>query len=391
MTTLSTETPPEVKSSEEASASGLRVVEIPFDDLTNEFVSRWAELETRSVEGNAFLSPHFVIPAVDHLEGLYDQKPLILAIESEDGSKLLALGLFETSRSSRLLPLTHLQSWRCEHTLFDGLLVDKQRGTTALTTLFKWLGRQGRRWQGVAFTDRSADSDLNEILETAASESGARWFEDWSRERAVISIEEVPEDCLQTLYSKSRRRSFRRSAKQLARFGEVQYSYAGNADTAKRDVQAFLELEAMGWKGEEGTALLSSTGHEKFCREMAIRFAADQQLVMYQLSVDGTPVVSALNMRSADDLFCFKIGWNPEFASASPGILNELNFLQTCRTDLADLRLADSCSKPGSYVEDVWPWKRRLTTGIFTTTRTGTLAANAMTQLKRMKRMLKKA
>ncbi|MFT5327921.1 MAG: CelD/BcsL family acetyltransferase involved in cellulose biosynthesis [Planctomycetaceae bacterium] len=391
MATLSTATPSPRKTAEMAQASGLRVVEIPFDGLTPEFALRWAQLESRSIEGNAFLSPHFVIPAVEHLEGAYEQKPLILAVESEDGSELLALGLFELSRNSRLLPLTHLKSWQCEHTLFDGLLVDRQRGTAALTTFFKWFSQQGRRWQGIAFTDRSADGELYEILDNAAAESGAKWFEDWSSERAAIRIGEVPEDCLQTLYSKNRRRRFKRSAKQLASFGEVKYSFAGKADTIKRDVQAFLELEAMGWKGDEGTALLSSPGHEEFCREMASRFAADQQLVIYQLSVDGAPVASALNMRSADDLFCFKIGWNPEFASGSPGILNELNFLQNCRENLSDIRLADSCAKPGSYVEDVWPWKRRLTTGVFTTTRTGTLAANAMLQLKRMKRLLKKA
>jgi len=391
MATLSTATPPERKTSQEAKATAFRVVEIPFDELTDEFASRWAELESRSVEGNAFLSPHFVIPAVEHLEGAYEQKPLILAVESEDGAELLALGLFEVSRNSRLLPLTHLQSWRCEHTLFDGLLVDKQAGSAALDSFFEWLSKQGRRWQGIAFTDRSADGELNERLEKAAAKTNATWFEDWSRERAVIPIAEVPDDCLQTLYSKNRRRTFKRSTKQLATFGEVSYSFAGKADTKRQDVQAFLELEAMGWKGEEGTALLSSPGHEKFCREMTTRFAADQQLIIYQLMIDDVPIASALNMRSADDVFCFKIGWNPEFASGSPGILNELDFLQNCRENLPDVRIADSCSKPGSYVEDVWPWKRRLTTGVFTTTRTGTLAANAMTQLKRLKRMLKKA
>ena len=192
MATLSTATPPPHKTSETAQVSRLRVVEIPFDDLTSKFASRWADLESRSVEGNAFLSPHFVIPAVEHLEGAYEQKPLILAVESEDGSELLALGLFEVSRNSRLLPLTHLQSWRCEHTLFDGLLVDKQNGTEALTTLFTWLGQQGRRWQGAAFTDRSADGELNEMLDHAATESGARWFEDWSRERAIHSHRRSP-------------------------------------------------------------------------------------------------------------------------------------------------------------------------------------------------------
>ena len=85
MTTLSTATPPEQKTSDDAEVSALRVVELPFEDLTDEFVARWAQLESRSVEGNAFLSPHFVIPAVEHLEGAYNQKPLILAVESEDG------------------------------------------------------------------------------------------------------------------------------------------------------------------------------------------------------------------------------------------------------------------------------------------------------------------
>jgi CelD/BcsL family acetyltransferase involved in cellulose biosynthesis len=386
MATLTTEVSPD-----QTATSGQRVVELSFDEITPEFAGKWASLEANSVEGNAFLSPHFVIPAVNHLEGSYDQKPLILAVESGDGAELLALGLFERSTNSRLLPLTHLQSWRCEHTLFDGLLVDKQAGSAALDAFFEWFAHQGRRWHGIAFTDRSADGELNDLLEKAAAKTNATWFEDWSRERAVIPIAEVPDDCLPTLYSKNRRRSFKRSAKQLATFGQVSYSFADKANTTAEDVQAFLELEAMGWKGEEGTALLSSSGHEQFCREMATRFAADEQLIIYQLLIDDMPVASALNMRSADDVFCFKIGWNPEFASGSPGILNELNFLQTCRENLPNIRMTDSCAKPGSYVEDVWPWKRRLTTGVFTTTRTGTLAANAMTQLKRLKRMLKKA
>ena len=193
------------------------------------------------------------------------------------------------------------------------------------------------------------------MLEQAATQTGANWFEDWSRERAVIPITEVPDDCLQTLYSKNRRRNFKRSEKQLATHGDVSFSLHADGNATAEHVQSFLELEAMGWKSEEGTALLSSPDHEKFCRDMADRFTADKRLIVYQLSVDGVPVAAALNMRSADDVFCFKIGWNPEFASGSPGILNELRFLQSCRENLTDVHLADSCAKAGSYVEDVWP------------------------------------
>lgn len=177
MATLTTEISPD-----HIATSGQRVVELSFDDATPEFALKWARLEANSVEGNAFLSPHFSIPAVTHLVGSYDQKPLILAVESRDAAELVALGLFEVARNSRLLPMTLLQSWRCEHTLFDGLLVDKQTAA-ALDSLFDWLSQQSHRWQGIAFTDRSADGELNDLLENAAGNSNATWFEDWSRAR----------------------------------------------------------------------------------------------------------------------------------------------------------------------------------------------------------------
>lgn len=391
MAALSTESASRGRESAPSATSRLRVVELPFERLSESFVARWADLERRSVEGNAFLSPHFAIPAVEHLQGTSQQKPLILAVESEGSAELLALGLFEPASSTRLLPLSHLQSWRCEHTLLDGMLVDQKNGQDALIALFEWLGNQGRRWHGVAFTGRSADGELNEMFEVAASRSGAAWLEDWSDERAIIPIKDVPEDCLKELYSRSRRRSFKQAAKRLAAFGVVSFSQFRGEAVTSRNLQVFLELEAMGWKGKEGTALLSAPEQTSFCRQMATRFAADGSLVIYELAVDDVPVASSLNMKSADDLFCFKIGWHPDYASGSPGILNELKLLQTSREDLTDIRLADSCASPGSYVADVWPWKRRLTTGVFTTTRSGTLAASTLSRLKQVKRLLSRS
>lgn len=391
MATISTESASQSLNTRRSHGSGFRVVEVPFQELSEDFAARWADLESRSVEGNAFLSPHFVIPAAEHLASASRRMPLILAVESEHDAELLALGVFDVSSSTRLLPLTHLQSWRCEHSLFDGLLVDRQRGQDALCLLFDWLGKQGRRWHGVAFSGRSADGELNEMLDVAATRSGSSWVEDWNSERAMIPVRDVPDDCLKELYSKSRRRSFKQAEKRLAAFGKVSFRPAGCETTTSQSVETFLELEAMGWKGDEGTAMLSSSEQSEFCRGMAGRFADHGCLVIYELCVDDVPVASSLNIRSASDLFCFKIGWNPEFASGSPGVLSELKLLQSCRDDLKSLRLADSCSSAGSYVEDIWPWKRRLTTGVFTTTRSGTLAAGTMNRLKRVKQLLKRA
>ena len=54
MATLMTEISPD-----QTATSGQRVVELSFDDVTPEFALKWARLEANSVEGNAFLSPHF--------------------------------------------------------------------------------------------------------------------------------------------------------------------------------------------------------------------------------------------------------------------------------------------------------------------------------------------
>ena len=100
-------------------------------------------------------------------------------------------------------------------------------------------------------------------------------------------------------------------------------------------------------------------------------------------------MASTLNLLSGESLFAFKIGWDPEFAECSPGTLSELNLLEHCH-EVPGLNQIDSCAKPGSYVENVWPWRRKLTTGVFTTSMTGTLAASALSRVKQIKRLLRR-
>ena len=87
---------------------------------------------------------------------------------------------------------------------------------------------------------------------------------------------------------------------------------------------------------------------------------------------------------------CLKIGWDPDFADCSPGVLSELLLLQSLSEQLPAARFVDSCARPDSYLESVWPWKLALTTGVFPVTRLGSLAAGSMLRIKQARRLLRR-
>lgn len=86
---------------------------------------RWRQLERECESPNTFLSPDFVLPYLNHHP---PQFPLVLlAGEDSVTGALLGLGVFETVRASRTLPLPHLMAFRGKHLYRDGMLVSPGR------------------------------------------------------------------------------------------------------------------------------------------------------------------------------------------------------------------------------------------------------------------------
>jgi len=368
-------------------AGSITVRELNPLELEAEFLTRWRQLEASGIEGNAFLSPEFVLAAVEYLPT--DTRPFVLAVERKCTRELIGLGVFEETRGSRCLPLTHLQSWQCDYGFTDGLLLHSGAQDAAADALFAWLIENGGRWHGLAFSDRTSGSRLDHTLIAAADRAGLEWIEDWRIERAAIQVAEIPEDCFSELYSKNRRKRLRRDLRRLETRGRVKF----RIETDGRDerlLQEFLRLEKSGWKGADDTALASRPDHTQFCRSWVESLAANGKAVFAELTVDGRPIAMSLNLLSGDRLFAFKIGWDPDFADCSPGVLSELLLLQSLSEQLPAARFVDSCARPDSYLESVWPWKLALTTGVFPVTRLGSLAAGSMLRIKQARRLLRR-
>src|SRR4029079_17342593 len=99
-------------------------------------------------------------------------------------------------------------------------------------------------------------------------------------------------------------------------------------------------------------------------REMIAGFGAEERALFIELQLDGKVVATTSNLISGRAGFAFKIGWQPELANVSPGRLAELAWLQHLYSHetMAGLQFWDSGATEGSYIEKLWPGRRRVVT-----------------------------
>ncbi len=129
----------------------------------------------------------------------------------------------------------------------------------------------------------------------------------------------------------------------------------------ERSVETFLDLEHRGWKGESKTSLRSNPADEAFFREAVSRFGAVDRAFFTELSLDNRVIASTSNFISGDVGFAFKIGWLPDLAKLSPGVLNEIELIRRVRQGVcSDLTFLDSGASEGSFIDKLWPSRRPL-------------------------------
>jgi CelD/BcsL family acetyltransferase involved in cellulose biosynthesis len=108
-------------------------------------------------------------------------------------------------------------------------------------------------------------------------------------------------------------------------------------------IEEFLQLEASGWKGRSGTALLCRPAHDRFFREVSQGFAEQGRLMFLSLQA-GTRVLSqSTALIGGHGLFGFKKAYDETLARWSPGTLLDLDVLGWFH-QMRQLHWIDTCS-----------------------------------------------
>ena len=345
------------------SGAPFRVRTVTSQDISPGLVSAWSELEMRACEPNAYLSPHFVLPALRHLDP--GEPILIVLVESAapGTGELLGVGVFRPVLGTRRFPIPHLVGYRSKHSFLGGLLLDRERGADALEALFDHLRPLRWRWHGLDLVDVWGDGLQSDLIKDATARRGLFHHERDLRARAVLvtprGSQARVELAARTL--QARDKGARRYLRKLEERGRVSWELHRHAAISDAAVESFLALEHRGWKGESNTSLRSNRAEEAFFRDVVSGFGAVGRALFTELTLDGQVVASTSNFVSGDAGFAFKAGWLPELAKMSPGVLNEVELMRSfLQGRCGDLALFDSGAAAGSYIDKLWSDRRPL-------------------------------
>ena len=337
-------------------------------DVEPETVTAWSQLESRSLESNVYLSPHFVLPAIKHIDSKAPIIVMLIEIESDNKKSLIGVGVFIRRTATKKLPLPHLEAYLSPHSFSSGLLVDQECSGLVFSAFLNFMKNNSKKYQGVVFNYCFSEGAVSGLIEYARNTYGLKWFEFDSMDRAVLYPEESGENYINQRIP-SRKKDICRGLRKLEKIGSVDWRVRdGNSADLKEAINCFLELEDMGWKGEAGSSLLSHSGHVNFFREMASELLAKKQAFFAELTLDGKVISSSFNLISGNAGFAFKIGCNPCFSKGAPGLINELELIRNA-SDIFEMQdYVDSGTVAGSYLEKLWLERHRHVYGALATT-----------------------
>ena len=122
--------------------------------------------------------------------------------------------------------------------------------------------------------------------------------------------------------SSGRRADLRRKRRHAERIGPVEvHAVQPSADETDGYLDIFLQLEASGWKGRNGSAIINASGTENFFRGYASSLAAEGKLRLFFLHIDGTAAAGRLAIQHNNWLWELKIAYDEKLERCSPGML----------------------------------------------------------------------
>lgn len=179
--------------------------------------------------------------------------------------------------------------------------------------------------------------------------------------RAELDATQDGEALLRDALGAKKLKELRRQRRRLAEHGEVRFSVARTSEDIPGALEDFLKLEASGWKGERGTALLSHTGDSRFIREAVTTLAARGECEIVTLHAGSQPVAAGVILRDRSRAYFFKMGVAEAFAKQSPGVQLTLDITRHL-CDAPGIARADSSAAPDHPMIDAI-WRGRLHMG----------------------------
>jgi len=316
-----------------------------------------AVLAARCAEPNAFYAPALLDAALATLDPQGAVR--IVDARADDGALIGRLPVARAARHGRF-PIRHCANWLHSHCFYGAPLLAEGREEEAWARLLAAL--DGQRWAGPFLHLRGVDPDgpAMAALARLCRREGRRCEEIDRYERAMLRSPLDAEAYWTANMRAKKRKELRRLQYRLAELGALRREALTDPAALDGWIDAFLALEAKGWKGAQGTALGNRAEDSAFLRAACAGAMAAGELDMLRIDCGGTTIAMLVNFVSPRGGFSFKIAIDPDFARYSPGVLIEQDNLARV-LDAGVAPWMDSCAAPDHpMIDSLWAERRAI-------------------------------
>ncbi|MGL5114706.1 MAG: GNAT family N-acetyltransferase, partial [Beijerinckiaceae bacterium] len=167
------------------------------------------------------------------------------------------------------------------------------------------------------------DGPVFEALALLESEGVIRLTEFMSWQRATLKRETAPdaERYLAASLSSSMRKRLRSKRRSLEEMGALRFTVHSDPATLQEAFRSFMAVEASGWKGENGTALLTRPQDARYVEAVLRALAQHDRAFVATLDAGARTMAAGLFLRDGGEVFFWKTAYDGALAKLSPGVI----------------------------------------------------------------------
>jgi Acetyltransferase (GNAT) domain len=319
--------------------------------LTGVSLDGWRGLSARAVEPNGYYLPDWELAVNASAPGRIGAAALCAFGDPSRASPLIGLLPVISLWRAYKIPLPALVSAHPYGTLCTPQL-DRDRAEDAAAGLIDGARRTGAH--ALLLREISLDGPVVKAVGDVVRRDGLRPRVLQSHQRACLDATRDANELLREALGTKKLKELRRQRHRLAEHGAVTFEVARSPDDVGAALEIFLLLEARGWKGQRGTALVQNTGDAAFIRRATVALAEGGQCEVITLRTGATPVAAGIVLRHQDRAFFFKIGVDERFAKFSPGVQLTLELTRHLCDDPAITSVDSTAAADHPMINPIW-------------------------------------
>jgi len=327
-----------------------------------DLVEELDHLCVRTIEPNVFFNPRFLAPAMPRLE---DREVRLAVIREgdEDRSRLRLLVPFSIEKPPVPLGVSIMRAWSSPFGPLGTPLIDHDDPVAVAEDFLDMLARPHLKLPKVlVLPDMRLDGPVAAVLRTVALGRNLAFNEALRSERPFLESRLDGDEYLKNSLRAHHYREFRRLKRRLGDLGTLEYSVARQPDEIRRGAEAFLTLEASGWKGRTRTAMAIDRYRAAFAREAVHGLAERDMCRIHTLTLNGKVIACLIVFIENGCAYTWKTAYDENFSAFSPGTLLMIEVTKT-HLDDPNIVATDSCAVPDHPVMSrIWSERRAIGT-----------------------------